>query len=217
MKQSLKKTVPDPTVRERLLTAATDLFNRKGYAVTTVREIVEAAGVTKPVLYYHFGSKEGIYVALFTRAFAALSEVLMGTRSGQGTARERVLDLCARTYAFHRENLPLVRVMFAIYYGPPQGAPPFDFDATHQEFQDAIRAILMEGMASGELRALPPEEAMWAIVGALNIAMEVDLCHPDQSLGPDGLARLVHAVFDGLATPHPAPKGRAARFQGVSR
>ena len=219
MTQDASPPIVDPSVRQRLMTAATELFDQKGYATTTVREIVESAGVTKPVLYYHFGSKEGIYLALFQGAFAALNEVLAGTRSGRGSARQRILDLCAQIYAFHADNLPLVRVMHAIYYGPPQGAPPFDFDATHKAFQDAIRALVVEGMASGELRALPPDEAMWAVVGALNIVLEVDLCHPDQSLGPDGLARLVHAVFDGLATPpHPAPsKGRAIRFQGVSR
>ena len=43
--------------RERLLSGATELFASKGYAATTVREIVERAGVTKPVLYYYFRSK----------------------------------------------------------------------------------------------------------------------------------------------------------------
>jgi len=38
------------SARQRLLAAATDLFTQRGYAATTVREIVGAAGVTKPVL-----------------------------------------------------------------------------------------------------------------------------------------------------------------------
>ena len=216
LKKPATRLLPDTNARARLLAAATELFDKKGYATTTVREIVEVAGVTKPVLYYHFGSKEGLYLALFRGAFAALNGVLAGALSGRGPARPRVLDLCARIYAFHSDNLPLVRIMHAIYYGPPQGAPTFDFDATHRAFQDAIRAILVEGMDSGELRALPPDEAMWAVVGALNIALEVDLCHPDQSLGPEGLARLVHAVFDGLTTPtKPLQKRPSTRSQGV--
>ncbi len=52
----------DSSVRQRLLRAASDLFAQKGYAATTVREIVAAVGVTKPVLYYYFGSKEGLYL-----------------------------------------------------------------------------------------------------------------------------------------------------------
>ncbi|MFZ2948198.1 MAG: helix-turn-helix domain-containing protein [Desulfuromonadaceae bacterium] len=42
----------DVTVRERLLTAALTIFNTKGYAAASVREIVVAAGVTKPAIYY---------------------------------------------------------------------------------------------------------------------------------------------------------------------
>ena len=54
----------EAAVRERLLAAAIELFTGQGYAATSVREIVAAAGVTKPALYYWFGSKEGLYLAL---------------------------------------------------------------------------------------------------------------------------------------------------------
>ncbi|MBW2208934.1 MAG: helix-turn-helix transcriptional regulator, partial [Deltaproteobacteria bacterium] len=47
--------------RAVLLEAATALFAQKGYAGTSVREIVERAGVTKPVLYYYFENKEGLF------------------------------------------------------------------------------------------------------------------------------------------------------------
>ncbi|MCE1227092.1 MAG: TetR/AcrR family transcriptional regulator, partial [Geobacteraceae bacterium] len=56
-------SLPDTSanVRQRLLDAALQLFSTKGYAATSVRELVEAAGVTKPVLYYYFKNKEGLY------------------------------------------------------------------------------------------------------------------------------------------------------------
>src|SRR5262245_34415521 len=49
--------------RDRLLAAALELFPRSGYATTTVEELVSTAGVTQPVLYHHFGTKAGLYVA----------------------------------------------------------------------------------------------------------------------------------------------------------
>jgi len=165
-----------------------------------VREIVEAAGVTKPALYYHFESKEGVYLALFQETFAAFLATLAVPGSGAGSARERVLDLCDRAFQFSVAHLPLVRLMYAIYYGPPQGAPNFNFEASHEAVQSLIAAVVREGIESGEFKPIAVEDAMWAVVGALNIAMEVDLCHPEQSLGREGLARLLNAVFDGLAT-----------------
>ena len=65
MDQSVLKKDESPLgARQRLLDAAAELFNGKGYAATTVREIVKAAGVTKPVLYYYFKNKEGIFLEL---------------------------------------------------------------------------------------------------------------------------------------------------------
>ena len=60
----IRRGPPEQKVREKLHSAAARVFARKGYATATVREIVEMAGVTKPALYYYFGSKEGVYKAI---------------------------------------------------------------------------------------------------------------------------------------------------------
>lgn len=52
------------TARNAILQAARNLFTSRGFASTTVREICREAGVTAPVLYYHFGSKEGLFEAV---------------------------------------------------------------------------------------------------------------------------------------------------------
>jgi hypothetical protein len=60
--------IDDQESRERILLAAARLFANKGYAGAAVREIVDAAGVTKPTLYYYFKNKEELYVQLMDRA-----------------------------------------------------------------------------------------------------------------------------------------------------
>lgn len=49
--------------RQRLVEVALERFGQAGFQATTTREIAQAAGVTLPVLAYHFGSKEGLYLA----------------------------------------------------------------------------------------------------------------------------------------------------------
>ena len=49
---------------DRILLKALSLFSERGYEAASVREICEAAGVTKPTLYHFYGSKEGVYRAL---------------------------------------------------------------------------------------------------------------------------------------------------------
>lgn len=199
-KKERKKTETGGEVRDRLLAGATRLFASKGYAATTVREIVERAGVTKPVLYYYFRSKEGIYLDLMREPFGRFAAIVDETLLEEGSARERLFRLCLRAYDIFLENVDAARVMYSIYYGPPQGAPFVDFDAYHHRFQEAVLQIVREGVRSGEFRRVNLNDAVWAVIGPLNVAMEVELCHPPQGIGRDGVRRVLELVLEGIAT-----------------
>jgi AcrR family transcriptional regulator len=53
-----------PQRREQLISVATRLFAERGYEATTTAAIAEAAGVTEPILYRHFDSKQDLFVAI---------------------------------------------------------------------------------------------------------------------------------------------------------
>jgi AcrR family transcriptional regulator len=193
------------SVRQRLLEGAAELFTQKGYAGTTVREIVAAGGVTKPVLYYYFRNKEGIYLELMRQAFTRVDDLLKAALEDQGSATQKLLHLCDRVYSLFMENVKVARVMYSIYYGPQQGAPFFDFDAYHLKFVEAIRRLIGEGIRKGEFRKGNPAEMAWAIIGAINVAMEVHLGQTELELGREGLARVLNLIFTGIW----AKKGRS--------
>ena len=198
-----KKEIQDKsskeTVRQRLLAAATDLFARKGYAATTVREIVASARVTKPVLYYYFQNKEGIYLELMRQTFSNVDYLVDFSRGEKGSTREKLLRFCDQAFSLFMQNIEAIRVMYAIYYGPHQGAPFFDFDAYHLKFQEGIRRLVEEGIRKGDLRKGDSEDITWAILGAVNVVMEVQLGHPEMGLGSEGLARVLNLIFQGLS------------------
>lgn len=56
----------------KLLRSALTLFSEKGYEGTSIREIIEGAGVTRPVLYYYFENKEDLFRRLFETTFSEL-------------------------------------------------------------------------------------------------------------------------------------------------
>ena len=62
MKQAHEINALEPNARQRLLETATELFADRGYAGTSVREIVDRAGVSKPVLYYYKKVKRGFFM-----------------------------------------------------------------------------------------------------------------------------------------------------------
>jgi len=187
------------SVRERLLTHAIEFFNRKGYAATTVREIVEAAGVTKPVLYYYFGNKEGLFLELMRSGLRQFEQITADAGLAEGSPFEKVLQLCDRTFAWFLENVRVVRLMNSIYYGPPQGAPYFDFHAFHAKFQDVVTLLVKEGIQAGEFRKGNLQDMAWPILGAINIAIDVEIAHPELSIGREGLGRVLRLIFSGLA------------------
>ncbi len=100
----------DEQTRARLLRAAVCVFDRKGYAAASVREIVEIAGVTKPALYYHFGSKEGVLTAVLQEAAREFVSAMKRGIDRPGTARERLFAICADLHGLFREHVPVVRV-----------------------------------------------------------------------------------------------------------
>lgn len=190
----------DGAVRARLLQAALTLFAARGYASTTVREIVAAAGVSKPVLYYYFGSKEGLYQALLEESFAGFEQMLHELLTADGSARERILRFCRTSLATAIENLEIVRLSHAIYYGPPQGAPPFDFDGFYQKMLDGISFILSDGMASGEFRPLPCHELTWGVMGIFNLCMQEQICKLAPRIDGAGMETALTILLDGIAT-----------------
>src|SRR5512136_1762261 len=188
----------EDSARGRLMTAAIAVFARKGYAATTVREIVEAAGVTKPVLYYHFGSKEGIYLAMMREALKEFDAMVTEALKQGGSAAERVMRFLDVAFGLVLDHLDVMRVVEGIYYGPPQGAPHFDFEVLHQRFMDTLVGLVREGMEAGEFRRADPVDLAWVLVGPFEVAREMSLCHPEVDFSRDRLARLLNVVFQGV-------------------
>ncbi|MGB4732829.1 MAG: TetR/AcrR family transcriptional regulator [Candidatus Nanopelagicales bacterium] len=80
--------------REQLLNVGRKLFAEKGFETVTVEEIAAKADVSKPVVYEHFGGKEGLYAVVVDREMNylldSITQSLMGSRSDGASARELV-------------------------------------------------------------------------------------------------------------------------------
>jgi len=74
--------------REQLLDIGRSLFAEKGFDATSVEEIAQRAGVSKPVVYEHFGGKEGLYAVVVDREMRGLLDAITGALTSQGHPRE---------------------------------------------------------------------------------------------------------------------------------
>jgi TetR/AcrR family transcriptional regulator len=114
--QSVYKKFMD--TRETLLEKAMSAFASRGYDAVGVQEIVDAAGVTKPTLYHHFGCKIGLLRALLEEHYTRLSQQV--TRAAE---YHRDLPLTLRRLAlsyfrFSTEEPIFYRMQLSLYFAP---------------------------------------------------------------------------------------------------
>jgi AcrR family transcriptional regulator len=79
--------LPAAERREQILDVAVQVFAKNGFHSTSMNDVAEAAGVTKPVLYQHFDSKQDLYLALLdevgARMITAITKATAGATSGR--------------------------------------------------------------------------------------------------------------------------------------
>ncbi len=92
-----------PQRREQLIQVGRALFAERGFEGTTVEEIATSAEVSKPVIYEHFGGKEGLYAVVVDREIQALLSAITEALTEHGHSRE-LLERAAMALLDYIEN-----------------------------------------------------------------------------------------------------------------
>ena len=157
-----------PETRECLLEAAQHLFAAHGYHGASIRDIVGACGVSNAALYYHFGSKQGLYFEVLREYLAAVVKELQEADAGKGTSRNR-LSQVALTYAtiiLSSENLLQTLLRDAAQFDPEDILRLLP-ELSHQ-IPAVLARILEDGIGAGELRRVPPLRTGLLLLGMVN-------------------------------------------------
>lgn len=161
-----RKRLPADERRRLIVGAATELFAERGYRGTSIDEIARRSGVTPPVVYDHFPSKQALYRELLESHFADLREVWQERfAAGGGTLRERVADSFDAWFAYVEAHPFAGRMLFRDTSGDPEIA------TMHAAVAEASRnAVLPLAAAEPGLLAFagaPPPialEMLWQVL-----------------------------------------------------
>lgn len=197
MHEKAEKPMDELAARTRIRDAAISLFAQNGYAGTSVREIVERAGVTKPVLYYYFKSKEGLFRAIMGDASEWQETLIAEVLDTPGTALERLIRLYRRIYEAFLENQDFFKFIHALIFGLSQGTPTYDLDKFHNRMSDVIKAIYHEGVENQEVVDADPEDVVSFIMGITDFCLHMDYMVPETT-DPKRTERLLRLAFLGL-------------------
>lgn len=96
--------------RQQLLGIGRELFAERGYDASSVEEIAARAGVSKPVVYEHFGGKEGIYAVVVDREMRTLLD-MMGEALTADHARSKIEKAALALLRYVEENTTGFRVL----------------------------------------------------------------------------------------------------------
>ncbi|MEY2431443.1 MAG: hypothetical protein QOC92_1168 [Acidimicrobiaceae bacterium] len=121
--------LPAPRRRRQLLDVAMKVFAERGYHPTSMNDLAEAAGVTKPVLYQHFRSKRALYLELLEDVGGRLRDTIGKATSEAGSPREQVRAGFRAYFTFVASQQQEFQLLFG-------GGARRD-----QEFADAVRSV----------------------------------------------------------------------------
>ncbi len=145
-------------IRERLLDAALRLFAQKGFESASVRELAEAAEVTRPTLYHHFGSKEGLYLELVERLCATVEDSILHSMVPRGTARVRLRSFVLNILDSVIEDTGNQRFFFVISLDPRRNILSSFHERMRNFIATVVELLLEEGVEKGEFET---EDVQW--------------------------------------------------------
>ena len=137
--------------RERILSAAIDLFYERGYDNTTLEAVAESLGVTKPFIYAHFASKAELLAEICSRGIRFSLQSLRDALELNASPTETLRVMSESFVVSVLENQKAI----ALFTREEKSLAPADFKRIadmRREFDKSLRAVLEAGQASGEFR-----------------------------------------------------------------
>jgi AcrR family transcriptional regulator len=181
--------------REQLIEVGRKLFADKGFEGTTVEEIAAKASVSKPVVYEHFGGKEGLYAVVVDREIAALLGGITGTLSGELGSRETLERAALALLDYIESNTDGFRILVR---DSPTGQATGSFASLISDVASQVEHILA---AEFKRRRLDPKTApLYAqmLVGMVALTGQWWLDSRKMKKA-DVAAHLVNLAWNGLA------------------
>lgn len=187
--------------REQLIDIGRALFAERGYDATSVEEIAHKAGVSKPVVYEHFGGKEGLYAVVVDRETSTLLDMVTGALTG-GHPRELLEQAAFALLDYIDLNTDGFRILVR---DSPVAQSTGTFASLISDIASQVEHVLgLEFKSRGYDPKLAPLYAQ-ALVGMVALTGQwwLDVRKPKKG---EVAAHLVNLAWNGLSGIEPKPR-----------
>ena len=193
------KTETSYDTRKKIFTVAARLFADKGYNAVSMRELSEQSGLSKPTIYYYFGSKEGIYKELVTTGVSHIFSAIESTYSLDVSVKDK-LNIIFKKFFSACHNFPeFTQFMSNLIYS----AEKMDFMDKFKEQTDRKEQFLIDlfrkGIESGEFDpSLNPKTAAHIYIGVLMHFILMQLSTKEEVLTDDLADNILITLIAGM-------------------
>ena len=185
--------------QEEILRAASQLFEQKGFAATSVQDIADRVGLQKASLYYYVESKEEILFRIAREAINAFNDELERIVSMSLSPAEAL----RRAIAAHLEAVASNREVMTVFLRESYALPAEKQEVIRREsdrYTRLMQDIVVRGMATGEFRPVDTTMVVMAVLGACNWFYR--WYDPRGRLSPEGIAAIfADLILTGLQKP----------------
>jgi TetR/AcrR family transcriptional regulator, cholesterol catabolism regulator len=191
-------------IATRLLDTAAALFAKKGYALTSTREIAAKVGIQKASLYYHIETKEDLLYDICKSSLKQIRSDVAAALQGASNPLERT-GILIRT---HIESMLRDQDRHSAALTDMSSLSKERLDevtALRDSYESLVRSVLDEAQTAGALRDdVPVKYLCLALLGLLNRVLV--WFRPNGPLSPDRIGVLFAAIYlTGAASPKAAP------------
>jgi AcrR family transcriptional regulator len=194
------------TVKTRILEAGAELLARSAGADISTRAVSEAAGVTAPTLYHHFGDKEGLLAAVVDFGWAAFLE---SKRTTAAVVHAHVADDIRAGWENHLEFARENPNFYKLMWSPAVSAESAAFREAFQMLYDRLQL----GASRGQLRVSVDAGARMVMSAATGAALSA-ISQPELYGDPAFTTQLREAVIAAVTVSPDKPTGKRSARDG---
>lgn len=159
----------DKSVRKQTIIAtAANLFHKKGYSSTSLKDVSKALGITKAALYHYVKNKNELLTIIYTQAFENIFRDTYEISNMDLSPDDKL----RRIIRHHITNIIMKDLsMFSVFFSEESQLPKKDFTKIRKEKQrytEIIEKIIQDGMAEGRFQKTDATLQAYAIIGMCN-------------------------------------------------
>ena len=152
--------------REAVLRTAAQLFNEKGYVASTLDEVAERLGVSKPTVYYYVKSKDEILFECVRTGLEMLEEAIREVEAAGGHAMEKLLAAMHKYVEIVTQDFGMCVIRVGEDPLPPESRRKLR--GMKAGLDRVFRDLISQGIAEGSIAPCDPKIAAFTLAGALS-------------------------------------------------